>query len=84
MNTNILNNPLSLVSPLTGSLDVNANDLLSVDEVVFVDATTDASAAGRLRRNGVNLTWHNGTAAARILTGTGGSGDIILAAQIFS
>lgn len=85
LNTNILNNALSLISPLTGNLDVNSKNLTNVgavafasggditalDELAFTDATADASAAGRARRNATKLTWHDGTAARTLLTATG-------------
>jgi hypothetical protein len=58
---NILNNALSLISPLTAGLDVGSFDITAVDEIGFTDATANATAAGRLRRNGVNITWHDGT-----------------------
>lgn len=54
---NILNNALSLISPLTGNLDVSTNELL------FTSAGADATASGRLRRNGTWLTWHDGVGA---------------------
>jgi hypothetical protein len=63
---NILNNALALISPLTGNLDVNSNSLTSVNEAAFADSAADATAAGRLRRNGQRLTWHDGS-AARVL-----------------
>ena len=81
---NYTNNALTLISPLTGSLDVNGQDLTAIDEVAFSNAGAGASVAGRLRRNGTALTWHNGTSAVPVLTGTGGSGDTILVVQMFS
>jgi len=63
---NILNNPVALISPLTGNVDVDGQDLQDADEVEFRDAASNASAAGRLRRNGTRLTWHNGTAAKNL------------------
>ena len=82
LNTNILNNALALISPLTGSLDVNGADLTAVDEVGYNDAGTTASAAGRLRRNSTRLTWHDGTAARNLATTV--DQPNILAVQIFS
>lgn len=55
--SNIRNNALSLISPLTGSLDVNGNDLTAIDELGLSNAGANASAAGRLRRNAGALTW---------------------------
>lgn len=63
---NILNNALSLISPLTGSLAAGGNDLTGLDEVAFNDAAANASATRRLRANAANLTWHDGTAAGRM------------------
>lgn len=40
-------------------------DLTSIGELAFADEGA-ASAGGRIRRNGVNLEWHNGTASGRI------------------
>lgn len=84
---NILDNALSLISPLTGSLNVNSNSLTSINETHFVDSAADATAAGRLRRNATNLTWHDGTAARILLHASNGvantladaKGDIIAA-----
>ena len=80
LNTNILNNALSLISPLTGNLDVNGKILTAIDEATFSNAAANATAAGRLRRNGVSLTWHNGTSASPIFDGWSG----VLRSQIFS
>ncbi len=63
---NILNNALSLISPLTASLAAGGFDITGVDEIGLDNAATDASAAGRLRRNVAALTWHDGTAARTI------------------
>ena len=38
----------------------------ATDELFFRDAAVAASASGRLRRNGVNLGWHDGTASRRL------------------
>lgn len=59
---NILDNALSLISPLTGSLAAGGFDITGLDELALNDAATDASAAGRLRRNATEITWHDGTA----------------------
>lgn len=78
---NIINNALSLISPLTGALAAGGNDITGLDELAFDDASTNASAAGRLRRNSTALTWHDGTAARTVLnsnstvtTAKGGTG----------
>jgi hypothetical protein len=73
---NILNNALTLISPLTGPLNVDGQDLTSVDEVAFADAMAGATAAGRLRRNGANITWHDGTNALNLVTSTGTTNSI--------
>ena len=62
-----INNALSLISPWTGDMNAGGNDLTALDEVALNNAAADASAAGRLRRNSTNLTWHDGTAARNIL-----------------
>jgi len=54
-----------LAFPLPKNVSAAGFDLTSLGEAHF-DSEGDASAAGRLRRNGVNLTWHDGTAAGRI------------------
>lgn len=43
-----------------------------LDQVIFLNAAAGATAAGRLRRNATNLTWHDGTAARSIATIDGG------------
>lgn len=63
---NILNNALSLISPLTGNLAAGDNDITGLDELAFTSAGAGASASGRLRRNSTRLSWHNGTAAQQI------------------
>jgi hypothetical protein len=57
LNNNVLNNALSLISPLTGSLDVDGNDLHDVGELEFRDEAANPTASGRLRRNGSQLVW---------------------------
>ena len=56
-----------MISPLTASLDAGSFDITALDELHFTDAAAAASAAGRLRRNAANLTWHNGTAARNLV-----------------
>ena len=63
---NVLNNALGLISPLTGNLSAGGNDITGLDELAFNDAAANATAAGRVRRNAANLTWHDGTAAGRV------------------
>lgn len=54
-----------LAFPLPKNVSAAGFDITSLGEAHF-DSEGDASAAGRLRRNGVNLTWHDGSAAGRI------------------
>lgn len=61
----ILNNAISLISPLTANLAVGGNDITGIDELEL-SSGGDASAAGRLRRSTKALTWHDG-AAARVV-----------------
>lgn len=51
----------------TTDVDIDANDIKNVEEIEFDDGG-DASATGRVRRDGANLTFHDGTAARDILT----------------
>ena len=80
LNTNILNNALALISPLTGNLDVNGKIETNISELAFQNDAANATAAGRLRRNGVSLTWHNGTSASPVFDGWAG----VLRTQVFS
>jgi hypothetical protein len=75
---NIINGALSLISPLTAPLAAGGNDITGLDELALNDAAANASAAGRIRRNGVNPTWHDGTAAYAIITTRGYSGADLL------
>lgn len=43
-------------------------DITGLDEIGLNDASANATAAGRLRRNATALTWHDGTAAQVLLT----------------
>jgi hypothetical protein len=63
---NILNNALSLISPLTGELAAGGNDVTGLDELAFNNASANASAVGRIRRNSTRITWHNGTASKNL------------------
>ena len=53
LNTNILNNALSLISPLTGNLAAGDNDITGLDELQFTNAAADPTAGTtpRLRNN---------------------------------
>lgn len=64
--TTIHDNALALISPLTASLDAGGFDITAIDELALSDASADASAAGRLRRNSAALSFHNGSAARTI------------------
>ncbi len=57
LNTNILNNALTLISPLLADLDANGFDLTGLDELAFTDSTANPTGTGRLRRNGLVLAW---------------------------
>jgi len=69
---NILSNAISLISPLTAGLAAGGFDITDVDELEFTSAGANATAAGRIRRNAANLTWHDGTAARRFALKTTG------------
>ena len=73
LNTNILNNALSLISPLTGSLDAGGFDITALDELAFSDADADATATGRLRRTNQHLEWHDATASWPLQLVAGGA-----------
>lgn len=47
---------------------MDGQDLVDTDELEFRDAAANATAAGRLRRNATNITWHDGTAARNLVT----------------
>jgi hypothetical protein len=66
----IVEGGVNLVSPWTANMAADGFDLTGLDELAFDDAATGASAAGRLRRNGTALEWHNGT-SSRPITGFG-------------
>ena len=55
--TNVLNNPMSLISPWTANLDADGYDLVDLGELEFRDESADPTADGRLRRSGDELTW---------------------------
>lgn len=63
---NILANATALISPLTANLAAGGFDITGIDELQLNDAAADASAVGRLRRNGSTLTFHDGIAARRL------------------
>src|SRR5262245_55052083 len=60
---NILNNALSLISPLTGNLNANGNDITGVDELVLASNASSPVTAGALRTHGAALEYHDGGAA---------------------
>jgi hypothetical protein len=60
MNTNILNNAASLISPATAALDMNSFNLINVGAAHFIDSAADPSVNGYLQRNGVALKYYNG------------------------
>lgn len=68
---NIYNNALSLISPLTGNLAVGDFNLTGIGELAFNDDGA-ATAVGRLRRNGNNLTWHDRIGAVNLQMLLGG------------
>ncbi len=53
---------------LGAALAGGGNDVTGLDEIGLNDASANATAAGRLRRNATALTWHDGTAAQVLLT----------------
>ena len=69
---NILNNALSLISPLTGNLAAGSNDITGLDELALDDAVATSSAVGRLRRNGNAIHWHDQTGGVALQTIVGG------------
>lgn len=65
----------SALSQVEGTLQVDTAlslpstaDITAVDEVTMTNASANATAAGRLRRNGASLTWHDGSSALALLT----------------
>ena len=54
------------ISVGASGLDLNGNDVTEVDEIGFNDAAADATAAGRIRRNGTAIQYHDGTAARNL------------------
>jgi len=65
MFTNIHNNPMSLISPLTSNIAAGGYDITGMGVIGFNDEGAPASA-GDLRRNSTRLSWHNGTAAKNL------------------
>ena len=53
----ILNNALSLISPLTASLDAGGFDVTNLDELEFNDGAADPTTTARLRLSGSTLQW---------------------------
>lgn len=78
----IYGNGTDIAFPLTKTVSAGGFDIEDIDELEFDNASANASAAGRLRRNSANLTWHDGTAAGRLFyaggtdvpVGDGGTG----------
>lgn len=65
---NILNNGTAVAFPLTADQQAAGFDITEVDELGFATtAATVASAIGRLRRNGANITWHDGTGGQSLM-----------------
>lgn len=60
LNTNILNNGIAVVSPLTGSLDAGVNNLTSFNHVDFSDAAEAPDTTGYLQRNNLVLQYFDG------------------------
>lgn len=54
---NVIDNALALISPLTGALNANGNDITSVDEITMGNGAAVPTTSGGLRRNGNALTW---------------------------
>lgn len=78
---NIINNALSLISPLTGNLAAGGNDITGLDELAFDDAAAIPSVAGRLRRNGVTLGWIGTSGTLLRLASTNVDSQAILGLQ---
>ena len=55
--------------PMTADWAFGGFDVTGLDEVGFNDAAANASAAGRMRRNGALMTWHDGTAVRNVIGG---------------
>ena len=51
---------------LGAALSAAGFDITALDELAFTDAVAGATVVGRIRRNGANLEWHNGTASGRL------------------
>lgn len=54
-------------------LNANAKNITGIAELAFGDGAAAPTAVGRLRRNGVNLGWHDGTNTPVFLTGDVGT-----------
>jgi hypothetical protein len=67
-----------LIDSEGGEINVGGGDLNEIDEAIFTSAGAGASAAGRLRRNGTDLFWHDGTSSKKVLTAGGSVGDDLL------
>lgn len=56
----------STPTALSAAMSAAGFDITALDELAFTDAAAGATVGGRIRRNGVNLEWHNGTASGRL------------------
>lgn len=58
-------------SPQFAGASFTNGDLTSIDEIALTDGAGAATAAGRLRRNGTTLSWHDGTAGRVVYAASG-------------
>lgn len=56
---------------LAAAMPFNGQDLTGIDEVELADGMAGATAAGRLRRNGTTLVYHDGTASREVYKAAG-------------
>lgn len=64
----ILNNPISLISPVVANIDGDGFDLVDLGELEFRDEAADPTADGRMRRSGDELTWRTQDARTNTVT----------------
>lgn len=76
--TQFANGGIALISPMTGALDANSQDITAIDELAFTDAATAPSASGRLRRNSQSLAWKGTTAVGLMVQATDANSSAIL------
>ena len=62
-----MDNGQALGNPWTTHQAAGDFDLTGLDELALTDAATTATAAGRFRRNGTRLHWHDGTASRQVV-----------------